>query len=320
MRRHRSRQRQLVSFLLASLACALVAANFASAQASKPVITSFRVTPRSLSSSGGVITITGHVRHAVSCTIYTDTGRPVTVSCRSGHFTLHRRLSADTGAYSVLYRPYVEAHNGRLNTRSRDAQVEVLPPSTTTATTQPPVVNLDVCSPGRECDYGAAYETFETWGNAAPDNFGDCTFAAAANWEQILFHWRADPTAIGFEFAQAGGTAETGLSQTALWRYWEKDGIAGSYLTGLHSYYTTAESVRNGVRDYAAMIVELRFYEGWYFAQYRVGNGEHDAVVMGFTPEGPLVVSWGQVLQMSWEQWSAEVIGMWGIGATNPSS
>ena len=41
---------------------------------------------------------------------------------------------------------------------------------------------------------------------------------------------------------------------------------------------------------------------------------------MGFTPAGPLVVSWGESLQMTWEQWNDEVVGMWGIGATNPNS
>ena len=77
--------------------------------------------------------------------------------------------------------------------------------------------------------------------------------------------------------------------------------------------------MRNGVRDYAAMIVQLRFGEGWAFAQYKANAGLHDVVVMGFTPEGPLVVSWGEVLQMTWEQWNDEAVGMWGIGAANPN-
>lgn len=316
--------RVLPALLSAALACALFAVSTASAQASRPVIITFRATPRSLPSSGGVITMTGHVSDASACIIYTSFSRPVRVGCRSGHFTLRRRLPADTGEYPDIYLPYVVAYNGHQNTRSRDAQVEVLVPSTATpaaptTAAPPPVVNLDACSPGPECDYGAAYETYENWGNTAPESFGDCTFAAAADWEQILFHWRPYPTALGFEFAQAGGNAETGITQTALWNYWERYGIAGSYLTGLHSYTPNAANVRNGVRDYAAMIVELRFYEGWYFGQYRVGNGQHDAVVMGFTPEGPLVVSWGQVLQMTWQQWGVEIIGMWGIGATNPN-
>jgi hypothetical protein len=189
--------------------------------------------------------------------------------------------------------------------------VEVLP----SVAPPPAVVNLDACTAGPECDYGAAYETFQTWGNVAPDALGDCTFAAAANWEQILLRVHADPTVIGYEFAQAGGT-ERGLAQNSLWTYWQRYGIAGVHLTGLHRFFTDKTDVENGVRDYAAMIAELSFTPNDWFAQYVVSAGLHDVVVDGFTPEGPLVVSWGQTLQMTWEQWDYEVVGMWGIGAS----
>jgi len=149
----------------------------------------------------------------------------------------------------------------------------------------------------------------------APDTLGDCSFAAAANWEQIVLHVEANETIVGFEFAQAGGT-EHGLLQSALWNYWEKDGIAGILLRGLHKYFTDKTDVENGVRDYGAMIVELRFIAHDYFGQYLVSAGTHDTVVDGFTPEGPLVVSWGQTLQMTWEQWNHEAVGMWGIDAS----
>jgi hypothetical protein len=125
----------------------------------------------------------------------------------------------------------------------------------------------------------------------------------------------ADPTLIGYEFAQAGGSPR-GLSQNALWSYWQKYGIAGVYLKGIHSFYPNATDVENGVRDYGAMIATLRFGEGWYFGRYKVTAGGHAVVVMGYTPEGPLVVSWGQVIQMTWKQWNDEVVGMWGIAAS----
>jgi hypothetical protein len=38
------------------------------------------------------------------------------------------------------------------------------------------------------------------------------------------------------------------------------------------------------------MIVQLRFGEGWHFAQYKAPAGLHQAVVIGVTPDGPLVV------------------------------
>jgi hypothetical protein len=210
----------------------------------------------------------------------------------------------------------VEAHNRYQNAQA-EVVVEVLPrvkapPSQTSS--PPHVVNLDVCSPGPECNYGAAYESFQTWGNVAPNALSDCSFAAVANWEQIVLGVHADPAVIGFEFSQAGGT-ERGLAPEALWTYWKKHGIGGIYLTGLHRYFTDATDVKNGVIAYGAMIVELSFTENDGYGQYLVPKGLHYTVVMGYTPEGPLVVSWGETLQMTWEQWNKEVIAMWGIGA-----
>ena len=95
---------------------------------------------------------------------------------------------------------------------------------------------------------------------------------------RIVFSWDPFATALGFEFAEAGGTEQGGSSQEALWRYWERYGIGGVKLTGLHKYLTDAEDVRNGVRAYAAMIVQLRFGEGSWFAQYRAKAGLHDVV------------------------------------------
>jgi hypothetical protein len=307
-----------------------------SAQAATLSIATLRITPRVLPSSGGSFTITARVRGAVSCTIYTyGLASPRTVRCSSGRVSYRRRVPPDTRRQPERWTVQVEAHRGRRKAFAQST-VEVLPTAPAvpqvqpnapavpqvlpSATATPPVVNLDACTDGPECDYGAAYEHFENWGNIAPEALGDCTFAAAANWLQILFRWHVPPTLLGYEFAQAGGTAASGLPQNTLWRYWERSGIGGSYLTGLHSYYTTPENVRNGVRDYAAMIVQLRFGEGWHFAQYTVAAGLHDVVVMGFTPEGPLVVSWGAVVQMTWEQWADEAIEMWGIGATNPNT
>ena len=85
------------------------------------------------------------------------------------------------------------------------------------------------------------------------------------------------------------------------------------YLTGLHSYTTTVDDVENGVRDYRAMIAELSFEAGWGFGPDTMPASLHDVVVDGFTPEGPLIVSWGETVQMTWEQWRDEAVGMWGV-------
>jgi hypothetical protein len=177
----------------------------------------------------------------------------------------------------------------------------------------PHVRGLDVCRRGPRCDYGAAYESFPTWGNVAPESAGDCTFAAAADWEQIVLGVHPGPTVIREEFTRAGGSKQSGLAQSALWSYWQHDGIAGVRLAAVRDYTTDRADVEGSVRTYAAMFVELSFSSDDHIAQYVSSDGLHDLVVDGFTPEGPLVVSWGQTLQMTWAQWNREALGMWGI-------
>jgi hypothetical protein len=281
--------------------------------AAQPLVASFTVTPRVLPSNGGEFTITANVRAALSCTIYyPGLGAPRTVNCSSGHIAYRRHAPANDGTVPALWLVHIEAHSASGNTRSRDGEVEVPP----TSAPPPPVKGLDACTGGPECDYGAAYASLENWGNVAPDALGDCTFAAAANWEQIVLRVHADPTVLGFEFAQAGGT-EAGLAQNKFWSYWKKDGIAGVYLTRLNPYTTGQEDVENAVRDYGALVAELSFEAEDGFDEYTIATAStHDVVVDGFTPEGPLVATWGETVQMTWEQWNDEVLGMWGIATS----
>ena len=180
------------------------------------------------------------------------------------------------------------------------------------APVQPPVAGLEACTPSPQCEYGPIYASYPLYGNSVGVNLGDCSFAAAADWEQIQLGFTPNESLIGFEFAQAGGTVG-GLSQNALWAYWKKYGIAGHQLTGLWHYTTDQADVENAVRDYGALIAELGFTPGDGFGEATVAAGLHEVVVDGFTPGGPLVVTWGQTWQLTWEQWNDEVEGMWGL-------
>ena len=121
---------------------------------------------------------------------------------------------------------------------------------------------MEGCTAGPECHYGAIYDTFQTYGNTT--TLGDCTFAAAADWEQIVLGVKPEPELIAYEFGAAGG-GENGLSQTAFMLYWEKHGIGGVTAAGFDRFDTTPSDVRNGVNDYAAMLVDFEFAEGTYF-------------------------------------------------------
>jgi hypothetical protein len=296
------------SVITGLLACLALLAGAADAEAQKPIVLSLSVTPRVLLSSGGEVTITAHVRDAIDCTVYAEgMGAPRRLNCSSGRLSYRRHVPANGYIYPDLRSVYIVAYNGRLHTRSKEINIKVLPPGSGIS----PVAGVEGCTAGPECDYGPIHDTFPTYGNTT--TLGDCTFAAAADWEQMILGDEPEPEQIAYEFGAAGGTEDGGLSQTAFMNYWRKDGIGGVKAASFERFYTAPEDVRNGVGDYAAMIVALDFTEGTYFGTEKMTAGTHEAVVDGFTPDGPLIVTWGRTVQITWEQWEDEVTGMWRV-------
>jgi hypothetical protein len=273
-------------------------------------LVSVSVSPPVVPASGGAVTVTVRVQGAVTCTFGADGVTPLVEPCSSGTAAVTLTFVANNGP-TTTHNYYVTAQDasGAITPQRSFAVIQQglpLPPSLQGY--------LDACSPGPDCFYGPIYASYPDYGNVAPTGLGDCTFAAAADWEQIVMHATLDPTVIGCEFGAAGGTATGGLSHNALFAYWLQQGIAGIRATGFNRYFTDKTNVENGVRDYGAMLVELQFVAGTGFAQYVIPtDAGHMAVVDGFTPTGPLVVTWGQTLQMTWDQWNAEVTGMWGV-------
>jgi hypothetical protein len=273
-------------------------------------IVSVSVSPVAVPVSGGVVSVTVRAQGAVTCTFGGEGLTPLAVPCSSGTAAITLTFVANAGP-TLIHSYFVTA---------QDASGAVTP-QRTYAVTQlgsplPPSLQgyLDVCTPGPHCFFGPIYAAYPTYGNFAPNGLGDCTFAAAAHWEQIILHATPDATVIGYQFAAAGGTAAGGLTANALFTYWIQQGIAGVRATGFPRYFTDQTNVENGVRSYGAMLVELQFVAGTGFAQYVIPTASrHMAVVDGFTPTGPLVVTWGQTLQMTWAQWNAEVVGMYGV-------
>ena len=63
-----------------------------------------------------------------------------------------------------------------------------------------------------------------------------------------------------------------------------------------------------------AVIASLNLPKGQNFAGVTMQDSSyHWVVVDGYTPEGPLVATWGMTLQMTWQQWNLEAVSMWGI-------
>lgn len=154
-----------------------------------------------------------------------------------------------------------------------------------------------------------------TWGNIET---GDCAFAAAANWEllhggttateqSILAEWRAvDPN-------------EEGISGDQLETIWRTRGIGGRRVR-VHAI--PASNPRRTLLRHGPTIVELAVMpsQKWHrlggtplpgdTAADVVDNpgGVHFAVVRYVTKRGPVLLTWGELAQLTWWQWREDAL------------
>ena len=320
-----------IALLLLSAGAALVGAPFAQGRSStsRPMIRSVKASASAIPAKGGTVSVNAYTEHATTC-IFSGVGlNSLPAPCASGVGGASITFVANTGSSDHLWTIYVIAKGS--GGTSRWAHMTLDQPSVSSQgnrTTQAanPSTNptgvpaalaayLDTCIAGPDCYYGPITNAYSTYGNLGPSALQDCTFAAAAYWEQIVLGVTPESSVIESDFAAAGGTPN-GLPITALWSYWTEQGINGITLAGITNYATDHADVENAVRDYGALIAILQFGSTTYVGQYAVAPGsQHVVVVDGFTPEGPLVVTWGQTLQMTWQQWDAEATALYDIAA-----
>jgi hypothetical protein len=170
------------------------------------------------------------------------------------------------------------------------------------------------------CNPGSPGLIFPSYGNIAPTGVGNCTFAAVANWEQIALGIHADLSLINAQFKSAGGSAALGLTDQQVFNYWSTFGIAGVFLKEATPVPIDPQSLMHSIDDRGvrAVIASLSLSKNQNFAGTSNPTASyHWVVVDGYTPQGPLVVTWGKRLQMSWQQWNLEAVSMWSLSTGN---
>ena len=161
--------------------------------------------------------------------------------------------------------------------------------------------------------------TLSSYGNNEVSGVKSCTFAAVANWEQVALGLKPDPTTINAEFQRSGGAA-SGLTNDQVFAYWITYGIGGVHLKTANSQLIDPVSIQAVVGDpkNKAVIAQLYFAKGQNFAGVQMNEPSyHWVVINGFTPTGPLAITWGSTLQMTWQQWNAEIVTAWTITTRN---
>ena len=171
-----------------------------------------------------------------------------------------------------------------------------------------------------KCNLGPGLLTYPTYGNSVPTGMGSCTFAAVANWQEIALGLHPDPSLINKQFVAAGGNANLGLTTDQVFNYWRTFGIAGVFLASSRQLPIDPINVERAIDDpnIRVVIASLNLSKNQNFAGISIPNPSyHWVVVDGYTPQGPLVVTWGQTLQMTWQQWNLEAVTMWTVGTGN---
>lgn len=154
-----------------------------------------------------------------------------------------------------------------------------------------------------------------TWGNI---EHGDCAFAAAANWELLHGGTSATEESILAEYLTAD-PGEEGLSGEQLETIWRTKGIGGRRVS-VHSLSRGA--LAPAFRRHGPLVVQLMVMPGQRWR--RVGGasepgdttssvvdsegGIHFAVVRYVTRRGPVLLSWGELGQLTWWQWREDAV------------
>ena len=166
------------------------------------------------------------------------------------------------------------------------------------------------------CNIDAVAENYSTFGNLAPELLGDCTFAAVADWEEAYFGLTQSTSQIVAEFARATGKKKNQLTNDEVFAFWQRYGIGDTFLKSANHISMDPVTLKNNLdmpinRD---LIAQVELTAGENFAGYQMAtSGYHWIVVDGYTPKGPVIITWGQILQMTWQQWNYDALNVWSI-------
>lgn len=164
----------------------------------------------------------------------------------------------------------------------------------------------------------ASASAWPTWGSIENN---DCAFAAAADWELLHGGTQATDASILAEY-QALEPEDEGIDGDQLESYWRHHGIGGvrAHVRTTDRYGKRA--LRTLLRRGQTPIVELAVEAGQQWrrlagiqaagdtATHVVDGpgGVHFAVVRYINSRGPVLLTWGQLAQMTWWQWREDAM------------
>jgi hypothetical protein len=134
--------------------------------------------------------------------------------------------------------------------------------------------------------FPASASAWPTWGN---EEKGDCTFAAVANWELVQTQWlfpRQPTEAEVIQDYEEANPNDQGFSVEELFEFWRENYIGG-----------VEASTYSGYPPYDLWWVIHHYGPEIVLFQHHMG------VVRYIGHRGPVVLSWGRLINMTWAQW-----------------
>lgn len=143
----------------------------------------------------------------------------------------------------------------------------------------------------------AAGQSFQEYGNGV---YNDCTMAAAADYVQIATRKPLDATTLVDQYFILDHGHDDGLSDTQLFGLWEHGGIGGTFLTRSSSLPVTRGAVEGYISTTRRpLLSDVDLPVSW------TGGGAHAWLIVGFSSYGPLILTWGDEIQLTWSAWHA---------------
>ena len=170
------------------------------------------------------------------------------------------------------------------------------------------------CDRQEHCFRSTEQIDFPTYGNVYPSNLSDCLFAAAADWRIIVRHHTPQSADVIADYRRATAGGHTGIDVETFSTYWTRHGIAGQRIHGWHTVNMAGvDDVEAAVRRHKALLVIFLFHDGDTVGGVHAGVGGHAAIIDGYSPKGPLVVTWGTTYQMTWSEYWTSVRSLYAI-------
>lgn len=176
------------------------------------------------------------------------------------------------------------------------------------------IVSAANCDQQEHCFRSTEQIDFPSFGNVYPSNLSDCLFAAAADWRIIVRHQTPSSADVIADYRRATGGGHTGIDSDSFYTYWIRHGIAGQRIHGWHAINLVGVAdVESAVRKHKALLVIFLFHDGDTVGGVDAGVGGHAAIIDGYSPKGPFVVTWGTTYQMTWSEYWTSVRSLYAI-------